>query len=67
MAHVVVVPQRPIQCRGKFVVIARIALTQKPEEVFIHEIKPEEAVMVGSAGIAQARENMPRRSDREKQ
>ena len=58
--------ETPVEESGEFVVIAGIALAEEAQEMFVDEIKPQEAVMIGSAGIAQARENVPGRGDGEK-
>src|SRR5580765_1587183 len=59
--------QRPIQRPWKFVVIARVTLSQESKEVFVDEVEPEKSVSSLPAGVPQSGEDVPRSCNQEKQ
>src|SRR6185369_16637083 len=50
--------QGPVEISGKLVVVLGDALTEKPKEVFVDEVEPEEVI------VANAGQQVPRRGDR---
>ncbi len=57
----------PEEISGELVVVHGDALAQEAEEVLVDEVEPEEAVTVGSAGVAEAGEDVPRGGDGEEE
>ena len=56
----------PVKIAGEFVVIVRDASAEEAEDVLVDEVEPEEAVAVGSSGVSERGENVPRGGDKEK-
>ena len=56
----------PEEIAGELVVVAGNAAAEEAQDVLVPQVKPEEAVAVGSAGITQPGEDVPRSGDQEK-
>ncbi len=50
----------PVESCGELVVVAGDAAAEEAEDVLVDEVEPEEAVAVGSSGVAEAGEDVPR-------
>ncbi len=57
----------PVEVAGELVVVAGDAAAEEAEDVLVDEVEPEEAVAVGTAGVAEAGEDVPGGGDGEEE